>query len=100
MRDISKICMIYCHSNYRKRAELISHIENWLNNTVASNTLYTPVKILFGAERNNLFPKCLPNVRKGEMKHKEMQEKIAKAYERMKQRTHDRKNKRKHRNIT
>ena len=100
MREISKICRIYFHSNHRKRAELIPHIENWLNNTVASTTLYTPVKLLFGAERNNLFQKCLPNLPKGEMKHKEIQEKIAKAYERMKQRTHERKNKRKHGNIT
>jgi hypothetical protein len=34
------------------------------------------------------------------MKHEEIQEKIAKAYERMKQRGHDRKNKRKHGNAT
>jgi hypothetical protein len=34
------------------------------------------------------------------MKQEEIQEKIAKAYERMKQRAHDRKNKRKHRNVT
>jgi hypothetical protein len=89
MRESSKFCRIYFHSNHRKRAELIPHIENWLNNTVASTSLYTPVKLLFGAERNNLFQKCLPNLPKGEMKHKEMQEKIAKAYEGMKQRTHD-----------
>jgi len=89
MREISKFCRIYFHSNHRNRAELIPHIENWLNNTVASTTLYTPVKLLFGAERNNLFEKCLPNLPTGEMKHKEMQEKIAKACEGMKQRTHD-----------
>ena len=100
MREISKFCRIYCHSNHRKWAELIPHIENWLNNTVASATLYTPVELLFGAERNNLFRKCLPNLPKGEAKHEEIQEKIAKAYERMKQRAHDRKNKRKHGNAT
>jgi len=79
---------------------LIPHIENWLNNTVASATLYTPVELLFGAERKNLFQKCLPNLPKGEMKHEEIREKIAKAYERMKQRAHERKNKRKHGNAT
>jgi hypothetical protein len=55
---------------------------------------------LFGAEKNNLFQKCVPNLPKGEMKHEEIQEKTAKAYERMKQRAHDRKNKRKHGNAT
>jgi hypothetical protein len=95
MREISKFCRICCHSNHRKWAELIPHIEDWLNNTVASATLYTPVELLFGAERNNLFQKYLPNLPKGEMKHEEIQEKTAKAYERRKQRAHDRKNKRK-----
>jgi hypothetical protein len=100
MREISKFCRIYCHSDHRKWAELIPHIGNWLNNTVESATLYTPVELLFGAERNNLFQKCLPNLLKGEMKHEEIREKFVKAYERMKQRAHDRKNKRKHGNVT
>jgi hypothetical protein len=30
------------------------HIYNWLNNTVASVTLYTQVELLFGAQRNNV----------------------------------------------
>jgi len=55
MREISKFCRIYCHSNHRKWAELIPYIENWLNNIVASATLYTPVELLFGTEGNNLF---------------------------------------------
>jgi len=86
MREISEFCRIYCHSDHRKWAELIPHLENWLNNTVARATLYTPVELLFGAERNNLFQKCLPSLPKGEMKHEEIQEKTAKAYEGMKQR--------------
>jgi hypothetical protein len=91
MRDISKFCRIYCHSHNRKWAELIPYIENWLNNAVAIVTLYTPVEPLFGTERNNLFKKCLPNLPKGGMKHEEIQEKTAKAYERIKQRAHDKK---------
>jgi hypothetical protein len=98
MREILKFCRIYCHSNHRNWAELIPYIENWLNNTVASATLYTPVELLFGTEGNNLFKKCLPNLPKGEMKHEKIQEKTAKAYGRMKQLAHDRKNKRKHGN--
>jgi hypothetical protein len=91
MREISKFCRIYCHLNHRKWAELIPYIENWLNNTVASTTLYTPGELLFGTERNYLFQKYLPKLPKGEMKHEEIQEKISKAYERMRQRAHDRK---------
>jgi hypothetical protein len=76
MRAISKCCMIHCHSNHQKWAELIPHIENWLNNTVASATLYTPVELLFGAERNNLFQKCLPSLPTKEMKHEEIRRKL------------------------
>jgi hypothetical protein len=50
-----------------------------LLNTDASATLYTPVELLFGAERNNLLQKHLPELPKREMKHEE-QEKTAKAY--------------------
>ena len=98
MREISKFCRIYCHSNHRKWTELIPHIEHWVNKTVASTTLYTPVELLFGAEGNNVFQNCLPKLPEGEIKHEDMQEKIAKAYERMRQRAHDRSSKRKHRN--
>jgi hypothetical protein len=94
IREISKLCRI-CHLNHRKWEELIPHIEHWLNNTIASATLYTLVELLFGAERNNLFQKCLPKLLKGEIKHEEVQEKIAKAYERMKQQAHDRSSNRK-----
>jgi len=62
--------------------------------------LYTPVELLFGAERNNLFQKYVPNLQKGEMKREEIQQKIAKTYERMKQRSHDRKSKKKNGNAT
>ena len=48
-----KICGIYCYSNRRKWAELIPHTEIWLNNTVASATLYTLVELFFVADGNN-----------------------------------------------
>ena len=67
-------------SSHRKQAK----------RTVESATLYTPVELLFGAERKNLFQKYLPNLPKGEMKHEVIRGKIA----------HDRKNNRKHGNTT
>jgi hypothetical protein len=65
MREISKFCRIYCHSNHQKWAELIAYIENWLNNAVASATLYTTVELLFGTERNNLLKNVYQIYRKG-----------------------------------
>jgi hypothetical protein len=72
MKEISKSCSTYCHSQLQKWAELILHIE-FLLNTI-------PVELLFGAERNNLFQKRLPKLPKREMKHEDVQEKTAKAY--------------------
>jgi hypothetical protein len=100
MKEISKFCRIYCHSNHRKWTELFPHIEFWLNNTTASSTLYSPVELLFGAERHNLFQNYLPKLPDGEMKHEDIKEKIKKAYERMRQRANKSRNKRKHGNST
>jgi hypothetical protein len=99
IRAISKFYRVYCHSNHRKWAELVPQIESWLNNTVASATAYTPVELLSGAERNDLFQNCLPKLPKGETKREELHEKIMWAYERMRQRANNRKNKRKHGNV-
>jgi hypothetical protein len=84
---------------HRKWAELVPHIESWLNNTVPSATAYTPVELLFGAERNDIFQNCLPKLPKGETKPEELHEKVTRAYERMIQRANNRKNKRKHGNV-
>jgi hypothetical protein len=94
MKEISKFCRIYCHANHRKWVELVPHIETWLNNTVAGATRYTPVELLFGADRKNLFQKCLPQIPTGMTREEEVQEKITRAYERMRQRIQKRRNKR------
>jgi hypothetical protein len=94
MREISKFCRIYCHANHKKWAELVPHIEYWLNNTVASSTQYTPGEILSGASGDNRFRKCLPQVPTGMTMEDETQEKIAKAYKRMKRKMQKRRDQR------
>jgi DNA repair ATPase RecN len=97
MKEISKFCRIYCH---RKWTELLPHIEYWLNNTASSATKYTPVELMFAAERPNLSQNYLPKLPEGEKKFEGVQEKIAKAYERMRQRANKSKSKRKQGNST
>jgi transposase InsO family protein len=46
MKEISKFFRIYWSKNHRKWAELIPHIESWLNNTVASATGFTPAELM------------------------------------------------------
>ena len=94
MKEISKFCRIYCYQNHKKCAELIPHIEVWLNKTVASTTLYTPIELMFETKRPNLFEGILPELPEGEAEQEDVQDKIAKAYERMKQKINKRKGKR------
>jgi transposase InsO family protein len=49
MKEISKFFRIYCNENHRKWAELIPHIESWVNNTVANATGFAPAELMFGA---------------------------------------------------
>ena len=60
MRELSKFCRIYCNENHRKWAELLPHIENWMNNSVCSSTGYTPSELMYGTERPNVFRKIVP----------------------------------------
>jgi len=60
MRKLSKFCGIYCNENHRKWAELLPHIENWMNKSVCSSTGYTPSELMYGTERPNVFRKMVP----------------------------------------
>jgi hypothetical protein len=60
MRELSKFCRIYCNENHRKWAELLPHIENWMNNSVCSSTGYTARELMYSTERPNIFKKMLP----------------------------------------
>ena len=53
MHELSKFCSIYWNENHRKWAELLQHIENWMNNSVCSSTGYTPSELMYGGERTN-----------------------------------------------
>ena len=83
MKEISKFFSIYCSDNHRKCAELIPHIESWLNNTVASATGFTPAELMFGGKGPNIFEDLLPEAPEGEPVLEDLETKIAKAYEKM-----------------
>jgi hypothetical protein len=91
MREISKFFRIYCSDNHRKWAELIPHIESWLNNTVASATGFTPTELMFGGKGSNVFEKFLPGAPEDKPLSEDLQTKIAKAYEKMKEKINARK---------
>ena len=47
MREIGKFCRIYCHEAHKRRPQLLSHIEGWLNGTLSDSTGYSPVELIF-----------------------------------------------------
>jgi hypothetical protein len=83
MKESSKFFRIYCNENHKKWAELIPHIETWLNNTVASATGFTPTELMFGGKGPNIFEELLPEMPEGRPVVDDIQAKIAQAYEKM-----------------
>jgi hypothetical protein len=86
MRELSKFCRIYCSENHRKWAEMLPHIENWMNNSVCSSTGYTPSELIYGTERPNVFRKIVPKESWPDQEKEEIEVKIRKAYVKMKKR--------------
>jgi hypothetical protein len=95
MREISKFSRVYCHETHKKWAELVPHMEFWMNNTLAGPTGYTPSEIMFGSKKPSLFKNILPSITEDGSTSDELRVKIAKAYERMKKRIEGRKKRRK-----
>ncbi|GFG28292.1 hypothetical protein Cfor_11309, partial [Coptotermes formosanus] len=76
-----------------KRAELIPHIKSRLNNTVASATGFTPTELIFGGKGSNVFEKFLSEAPEDKPLSEDLKTKIAKAYEKMKEKLNARKKK-------
>lgn len=93
MKELSKFSRIYCNDNHRKWAELVSYIESWLNNTVASATGFTPTELMFGGKGSNVFENVLPVAPAQKHISEDSQTKITKAYETMKRKVITRKRK-------
>jgi hypothetical protein len=84
MRELSKLCRIYCNENYRKWAEFLPHIEYWINNSVCSSTGYTPSEFMCGTERPNFFRKMHPKELWPDQEEEGIAAKIHLAYLKMK----------------
>jgi len=92
MRELSKFCRIYCNENHRKWAELLPHIENWMNNCVCSSTGYTASELMYGTERPNVFRKMVPKESWPDQEDEGIEETIRRSYVKMKKRAMAREN--------
>jgi len=65
--------------------ELLSHIEGWLNRTLFHSTGYSPVELIFVSSRSDLFEEFLKKGSEQKKTVDSLQEKVLKAYVRMKE---------------
>jgi hypothetical protein len=98
LRELSRFCRIYCNENHRKWAELLLHIENWKNKSACSSTGYTPSEFMYGTERSNVFRNMLPKESCPDQDEEGIDDKIRRAYVKMKKRAMAREKRRKRRN--
>jgi len=94
MKELSKICRIYCHQNHKRRADLLLQIEQWSNQTIASSTGYVPVELIFNAKRPDIFANFLPEI-EDSPENEGLAAKFLKAYTRMKEKASERDSRRK-----
>ena len=84
--------------NHRKWAELLPHIVNWMNNSVCSSTGYTPSELMYNTERTNVFRKIVTKESWPDQEDEGTEEKIRRAYMKMKKRAMVRKERHMRRN--
>jgi hypothetical protein len=95
MRELSKYFRIYCNTTHKKWPELVSSIERWLNSFINSATGYSPIELLSGAARPDVF-KGLVNKKPDQLPQEEtLPDKILKVYARLKLRSEKRSKRRK-----
>ena len=85
MREIGKFCRIYCNEAHKRWSELLSHIEGWLNGTLSDSTGYSPNELIFDSPRPDLFEEFLKKGCAQKPPAESLQEKVLKAYVRMKE---------------
>jgi hypothetical protein len=78
----------------KKWAELLPYIENWINHTIASSRGYTPSELMYGSERCNVISHLVPNLQYLNQEEG-IEEKLEKAYCKMRKRAEIRERRRK-----
>jgi transposase InsO family protein len=91
--EVGKFCRIYCNRNHKTWAELIPHIEKWMNESISESTGYTPIELLTDKPRPDLFAKVITKDPDQLPQGEDRETRALKAYLRMKKRA-ERRNKR------
>jgi hypothetical protein len=80
MRELSKFFRIYCYDNHKKWAELLPHIEGWLNKTAASSTGYSLSELMSGGRKPSIFDNILLEVKQNTSATEDLDIKLERAF--------------------
>jgi hypothetical protein len=94
MSEISKFCRIYCNLTQKRWPELVPRIEDWLNTSVSAATGYTPVELMFGQPKPDVFANILKKTPDQKPVEERLEDKLLHAYAKLKLRANERKKKR------
>jgi hypothetical protein len=94
-RERSKFFRIYCYDNHKQWAELLTHIEGWLNKTVASLTGYSSSELMFGDRKPSMFGNMLPELKQDTSDIEDLEIKLERAFSRIERKAAGRERRRK-----
>jgi transposase InsO family protein len=86
---------IYCNINHRKWPELLPYIEQWINQSVSQSTGYTPIELMEGKPKPDIFEDLLTKEMEQFPEEETGHQKALKAFIKMKQKAEKRNSKRK-----
>ncbi|PNF14204.1 hypothetical protein B7P43_G12568 [Cryptotermes secundus] len=89
MKELGKYFRIYCSKTHKQWPELVPYIQTWLNESISQATGYSPVELLGGVVRRELFEQIIQKLPDRSRKE-DLPNKILKAYARMKKRAEKR----------
>jgi hypothetical protein len=95
MRELGKYFRIYCQHTQKKWPELLPYIEDWLNTSVSTATGFAPIELLNGEPTPDLFSKLLKKEQDQKPIPVALEDKLLRAYAKMKIRARKRQAKRK-----
>jgi transposase InsO family protein len=93
MKELGKFFRIYCSRTHKKWPEFVSHIQNWLNQSVSQSTGYKPIEFFEAEAKNEIFREITRNLPDNQLEE-DLPTKILKAYNRAKSKAEKRRNKR------
>jgi hypothetical protein len=84
MRELGKYFRIYCNMTHKKWPELVPYITKWLNLSASSSTGYSPMELMYGEPKTDLFREMLKKNQDEQPTEETLETKVLKAYAKMK----------------